>query len=164
MTGRMFQLVFIRWIVWVNLTLHRSFGNNDQDDFRRVSGILRLSTKYLCDSLRAKALAHLSIAWPSDLKSWDGREDATRYEMDPEHPTNTGPIYPTPIVSCGVTGIPLKLILCCLRPSSTLHGKLMHQLYFLQHFMISHDIPTPKYLKPQTRARQTHLHHHQPFL
>lgn len=102
----MFQLVSILWIVWVDLTLHRSFGSNDQDDFRIVSGILRLSTKYLCDSLRAKALAHLSIAWPSDLKSWDGREDAARYEMDSEHPTNSGPIYPTPIVSCGVTEDP----------------------------------------------------------
>jgi len=71
-----------------------NFGNNDQDDFRVVSGILRLSTKYLLDCLRAKALAHLSIAWPSDLKSWDAREDAARYEMDSEHATR---IYPTPI-------------------------------------------------------------------
>jgi len=52
-----------------------NFGNNDEDDFRVVSGILRLSTKYLIDSLRAKALAHLSIAWPSNLKAWDLRED-----------------------------------------------------------------------------------------
>jgi len=74
-----------------------SFGNNDQEDFRMVSGILRLSTKYLCDSLRAKALAHLSISWPSDLKSWDAREDAARYEMDSEHVANIGHIYPTPI-------------------------------------------------------------------
>ncbi|CAA7265121.1 unnamed protein product [Cyclocybe aegerita] len=55
-----------------------SFGNNDEDDFRVVSGILRLSTKYLVDSLRAKAIAHLSIAWPADLKAWDAREDLVR--------------------------------------------------------------------------------------
>ena len=56
---------------------NRSFGNNDEDDFRLVSGILRLSTKYLIDSLRARALAHLTIAWPSTLKAWDVREDLT---------------------------------------------------------------------------------------
>jgi hypothetical protein len=74
-----------------------SFGNNDQDDFRIVSVILRLSTKYLCDSLRAKALAHLRVAWPSDLKAWDAREDATRYEMDSETVSSSGNIYPSPI-------------------------------------------------------------------
>ncbi|KAH9479465.1 hypothetical protein JR316_0008059 [Psilocybe cubensis] len=60
-----------------------NFGNNDEDDFRAVSGILRLSSKYLIDSLRAKALAHLSQAWPSDLRTWDAREDVSRgYEID----------------------------------------------------------------------------------
>src|SRR5882762_2915139 len=86
------------WTVGIDF-LPRSFGNNGQEDFQVVSGILRLSTKYLCDSLRAKALAHLSIAWPSDLKSWDAREDAARYETDSERATNIGHIYPTPIVS-----------------------------------------------------------------
>ncbi|KAG5653415.1 hypothetical protein H0H81_000702 [Sphagnurus paluster] len=59
------------------------FGNNDQDDFRVVSGVLRLATKYIVESLRAKALDHLSAAWPSDLKTWDAREDLARsYETD----------------------------------------------------------------------------------
>ncbi|KAF9054388.1 hypothetical protein BJ165DRAFT_1337240 [Panaeolus papilionaceus] len=59
------------------------FGNNDEDDFRVVSGCLRLSTKYLIDTLREKAIAHLSLAWPSDLKTWDAREDLARaYETD----------------------------------------------------------------------------------
>ena len=98
-------------MVWVD-NLQRGFGSNDQDDFQKVSGILRLSTKYLCDSLRAKALAHLSIAWPSDLRSWDAREDAARYEVDSENPTNSGHIYPTPIVSCDVIEIISLLILC----------------------------------------------------
>ncbi|KAF8074996.1 hypothetical protein FPV67DRAFT_1475672 [Lyophyllum atratum] len=44
-----------------------TFGNNDQEDFRMVSGILRLSTKYIIDFLRARALEHLSMAWPEDL-------------------------------------------------------------------------------------------------
>lgn len=79
--------------------LPRSFGNNDQDDFRVVSGILRLSTKYLCDSLRAKALVHLSKAWPSDLKAWDMREDVARYEMDSENAMSYGHVFPSPIVS-----------------------------------------------------------------
>jgi len=73
-----------------------NFGNNDQNDFQVVSGILRLSTKYIIDSLRAKALAHLSIAWPSTLKAWDVREDLSRsYEM--ESPAGGGHLYPSPI-------------------------------------------------------------------
>ncbi|KAG6837343.1 hypothetical protein H0H93_010945 [Arthromyces matolae] len=51
------------------------FGNNDQEDFRMVSGVLRLSTKYLIDTLRVQALAHLSKAWPPSLEGWDVRED-----------------------------------------------------------------------------------------
>ncbi|TFK75062.1 hypothetical protein BDN72DRAFT_832773 [Pluteus cervinus] len=72
-----------------------SFGNNDQDDFRIVSGILRLSTKYIVDSLRTKALAHLSVAWPLTLKGWDLREDLAR-SCEQEHPEG-GHIYPHPI-------------------------------------------------------------------
>lgn len=46
-----------------------------------MSGILRLATKYLIDSLRTKALAHLSIAWPATLKGWDARE-AKLFDME----------------------------------------------------------------------------------
>jgi hypothetical protein len=74
-----------------------NFGNNDQDDFRIISGILRLSTKYVIDSLRTKAVAHLSIAWPLTLKAWDAREDLARiHETDTDWST---PRYPSPIVS-----------------------------------------------------------------
>ncbi|KAL0568368.1 hypothetical protein V5O48_013614 [Marasmius crinis-equi] len=73
-----------------------NFGNNDREDFRMVSGILRLSTKYIIEHLREKALAHLSIAWPTTLKSWDAREDAARiFEM--ESGTYSGHFYPSPI-------------------------------------------------------------------
>ncbi|KAI0915235.1 hypothetical protein AcW1_007097 [Taiwanofungus camphoratus] len=72
------------------------FGNNDREDFRVVSGILRLSTKYLVDSLRAKALAHLCTAWPSTLRGWDAREDLARaYEM--ERTAHRGYRFPSPI-------------------------------------------------------------------
>ncbi|KAJ3709681.1 hypothetical protein C8R42DRAFT_729940 [Lentinula raphanica] len=72
------------------------FGNNDQDDFRVVSGVLRLATKYLVDSLRDKAIAHLSIAWPSTLKGWDAREDLARaYEI--ETGTSGARLYPSPL-------------------------------------------------------------------
>ena len=75
----------------------RNFGNNDRDDFQIVSGILRLATKYLIDSLRAKALAHLHIAWPMELKAWDAREDVLRsYEVDR---FSRGHRYPHPFVS-----------------------------------------------------------------
>lgn len=73
-----------------------NFGNNDQDDFRIVSGVLRLSTKYIIDSLREKAIAHLSMAWPSTLKGWEAREDIGRsYEMATG--TSSGHLYPSPI-------------------------------------------------------------------
>lgn len=73
-----------------------SFGNNDEDDFRVVSGILRLATKYIIDELREMALAHLSIAWPSTLKAWDAREDLSRsYELETIYPA--GQRYPHPI-------------------------------------------------------------------
>ncbi|KAF8225527.1 hypothetical protein L208DRAFT_1305889 [Tricholoma matsutake] len=73
-----------------------NFGDNGHEDFRSVSGILRLSTKYIIDSLRWKALAHLSIVWPSDLKTWDTREDLSRaYETDST--SHGGHLYPHPI-------------------------------------------------------------------
>ncbi|KAJ6607518.1 hypothetical protein B0H10DRAFT_1817981 [Mycena sp. CBHHK59/15] len=73
-----------------------NFGNNDREDFRVVSGILRLSTKYIVDSLRAKALAHICLAWPSTLKGWDAREDVARsFEM--ETSTSGGHFYPSPL-------------------------------------------------------------------
>ncbi|KAH8108867.1 hypothetical protein DFH11DRAFT_1516297 [Phellopilus nigrolimitatus] len=50
-------------------------GDNSRDDFRVVSGILRLANKYMIDSLRAQALEHLSVAWPSTLEGWDAREE-----------------------------------------------------------------------------------------
>ncbi|KAG7093561.1 hypothetical protein E1B28_007231 [Marasmius oreades] len=72
------------------------FGNNDREDFRMVSGILRLATKYIIEKLREKALAHLSIAWPSTLKGWDAREDVARtFEMETGNPGRH--FYPSPI-------------------------------------------------------------------
>jgi len=55
-----------------------NFGDNNEEDFRKVAGILRLATKYIIDELRDMTLDHLSIAWPSDLKQWDHREDLVR--------------------------------------------------------------------------------------
>ena len=75
-----------------------SFGDNGRDDFKVVAGILRLSSKYMVDSLRTKALAHLTEAWPPTLKGWDLREDRARtYEQDTGH--GRGQLYPSPIVS-----------------------------------------------------------------
>ncbi|KAF9266800.1 hypothetical protein L218DRAFT_921450 [Marasmius fiardii PR-910] len=72
------------------------FGNNDREDFRVVSGVLRLATKYIIEGLREKSLAHLSIAWPSTLKGWDAREDVGRsFEMETGTPARL--FYPSPI-------------------------------------------------------------------
>lgn len=73
-----------------------TFGNNDRADFNIVSGILRLATKYIIDSLRSKALNHLSLAWPSTLKGWDAREDKARlYEQ--RTGKSRGQFLPSPI-------------------------------------------------------------------
>ncbi|KAF5331467.1 hypothetical protein D9758_015483 [Tetrapyrgos nigripes] len=73
-----------------------NFGNNDRDDFRVVSGVLRLSSKYIIDSLREKAILHLSQAWPTTLKAWDAREDNARaFEM--KTGSSSGHVYPSPI-------------------------------------------------------------------
>ncbi|KAI0079867.1 hypothetical protein K474DRAFT_1769979 [Panus rudis PR-1116 ss-1] len=72
------------------------FGKNDRADFEVVSGILRLANKYVIELLRKKAVAHLSIAWPSSLDSWDAREDFGRiYEMSENK--SRGYLYPSPI-------------------------------------------------------------------
>ncbi|TFK52098.1 hypothetical protein OE88DRAFT_1658894 [Heliocybe sulcata] len=72
-----------------------NFGDNDAQDFRVVSGILRLASKYLVDSLRDKALSHLQKAWPPTLAGWDAREDRSRsYDSDLDPPN---PIYPSAI-------------------------------------------------------------------
>ncbi|KAF8654670.1 hypothetical protein AX16_003487 [Volvariella volvacea WC 439] len=71
------------------------FGDNGQEDFKVVSGILRLSTKYLIDSLRDLALDHLNEAWPNTLKGWDNREDLAR--MHETNSPDAGHLYPHPI-------------------------------------------------------------------
>jgi hypothetical protein len=74
-----------------------SFGDNSAEDFGVVSGVLRLANKYLIDPLREKALAHLSVAWPTTLKGWDAREDlAGSYEQ--ETGKSSSQRYPSPIV------------------------------------------------------------------
>ncbi|KAJ7281604.1 hypothetical protein C8J57DRAFT_78974 [Mycena rebaudengoi] len=91
-----------------------NFGNNDQEDFRIVSGILRLSTKYIVDSLRSKALAHICLAWPSTLKAWDAREDVARaFEM--ETATTGGHFYPSPIA---VINLAREVNAPCLLPAA----------------------------------------------
>lgn len=80
------------------ISLHSLLGNNDRQEFRIISGILRLSTKYLIDSLRSKILDHLQVAWPANLEAWDAREDLARaYEA--ESGLHRGLMYPSPIVS-----------------------------------------------------------------
>ncbi|KAJ6581437.1 hypothetical protein B0H19DRAFT_1115175 [Mycena capillaripes] len=91
-----------------------NFGNNDQEDFRVVSGIIRLSTKYIVDTLRSKAIHHLSIAWPSTLKGWDTREDVARsFEM--ETSTSAGHFYPSPIA---VINLAREVNAPCLLPAA----------------------------------------------
>lgn len=88
----------------------RTFGSNDCSDFRIVSGILRLSNKYMIESLRAKAIAHLNIAWPMTLKGWDAREDKARaYEL--ENIPGSAHLYPSPIVRLHLSSLDSSLSL-----------------------------------------------------
>jgi len=63
-----------------------------------VSGILWLATKYLVNSLRTNAVAHLSIAWPNSFKGWNAREDIARAN-EIRSGTGISIIYPSPLVS-----------------------------------------------------------------
>jgi hypothetical protein len=49
------------------------------------------------DTLRSKAIAHLSIAWPTSLKGWDLREDKA-HACDLASSTEHASLYPSPIV------------------------------------------------------------------
>jgi len=103
--GRKLASSFVQVLLISGLLLHSAFGNNDREDFRVVSGILRLATKYLFESLRVLALAHLGIAWPTTLRGWETREDRVQsYELDHPHRPR---FYPHPFVSNLV--IPLQL-------------------------------------------------------
>ena len=50
------------------------------------------------DSLREKALKHLSVAWPTTLKGWDAREDMAR-SFELQAGSESLCLYPSPIVS-----------------------------------------------------------------
>jgi hypothetical protein len=128
------------------MTPSRVFESHGRTDFARVAGILRLSTKYLLDSIRANALAHLRTAWPTTLKDWDIREERARaYEA--ESSLHGGLFYPSPVVSASmfvytVTDPTWR------RKSSTLPETLGHLNSFLLRSMILRDINTLRSLKP----------------
>ena len=53
----------------------RYFTQPCAGDFCAISGVLRLSCKYLIDHLRERCLRRLERDWPSTLEAWDRRED-----------------------------------------------------------------------------------------
>lgn len=156
--------------------LYRHFGNNDQDDFRVVSGILRLSTKYLIDSLRDRAIAHLSTAWPSTIRGWDAREDLARaYEM--ETGASGARLYPSPLVSLRLCPYMILANNQNSRLSLILHGKSMRLPSFHPPSSTSLGIPILKYSTPVLKIlcitrliiRRSHRnplrpHSHPPFI
>ncbi|KAH9931902.1 uncharacterized protein B0H18DRAFT_1083414 [Fomitopsis serialis] len=72
------------------------FGDNGREDFRAVSGILRLANKYDIEKLRGTAVEHLSSAWPMTLRGWDSREDLAR-TFEIESGMQRGFRYPSPV-------------------------------------------------------------------
>lgn len=124
-----------------------NFGSNDQSDFTITSGILRLSTKYLIDSLRSKALAHLSLAWPLELKAWDAREDAARYEVDPEYGVNTSQRYPSPIA---VINLANEINAPSLLPSAFYDLSRYSYTQIFEHASADDGTSSPLYSGPST--------------
>lgn len=72
----------------------RNWADNGVDDFNIVSGVLRLSHKYMIEPLRIKAIQHLQKAWPSTLEGWDAREELARF-----YNGDIGGRFPHPAVS-----------------------------------------------------------------
>jgi hypothetical protein len=142
----------------VTKNLLSDFANNDKYDFRVVAGILRLSTKYIIDSLRTKAIAHLSVAWPSTLKAWDAREDLARaHEMESGW---TSYLYPSPIVRCyrSPLSFPKKKLSLYNRRSSIWHEKLTNHLCSPLPFTISRAILSVKSSNQPKMIDYTHHH------
>lgn len=53
---------------------YRYFKSPKSNDFAFVSAVLRLSTKYVVETLRTRCLARLELDWPTTLGGWDLRE------------------------------------------------------------------------------------------
>ncbi|TDL16693.1 hypothetical protein BD410DRAFT_776904 [Rickenella mellea] len=49
---------------------HRYYQGGTETTFEKVSGLLRMSTKYQVDDLRTEIIAHLSLAYPSTLEHY----------------------------------------------------------------------------------------------
>ncbi|CAK5279945.1 unnamed protein product [Mycena citricolor] len=50
------------------------FKSPGANDFPAVAATLRLSTKYIVESLRQRCISRLDLDWPSTLAGWDQRE------------------------------------------------------------------------------------------
>lgn len=66
------------------LTCHRYISKPSAVKFEVISGVLRLSSKYLIEHLRTRCIHWLRADWPSTLEGWDRREhqatdDGKRY-------------------------------------------------------------------------------------
>ncbi|KAH9935080.1 hypothetical protein B0H21DRAFT_76663 [Amylocystis lapponica] len=71
------------------------FKQSSAHDFPAIAAVLRLSTKYLIDTLRERCLLRLESDWPSTLASWDGREKQATDALGRYTPRE---VYPHPIL------------------------------------------------------------------
>lgn len=60
--------------MWLTSLRRRYLEPPNARHFPTLAAILRLSTKYLIDHLRAQCIAYLSADWPTTLAGWDKRE------------------------------------------------------------------------------------------
>ncbi|TDL16680.1 Nucleotidylyl transferase [Rickenella mellea] len=56
---------------------HRYYQGGMETTFEKISGLLRMSTKYQMDDLRNEILSHLALAYPSTYKKYTDAVDTT---------------------------------------------------------------------------------------
>ncbi|KIK67489.1 hypothetical protein GYMLUDRAFT_238767 [Collybiopsis luxurians FD-317 M1] len=93
------------------------------ESFVAVSALMRLTTKYQVHRLRKDLLRGLSLAWPSNLASWDAREEAMLSSDGVYEPRQFTP-HPILIIN--------------LARSVNAHELLPSAFYDLSRFSISH--------------------------
>ncbi|KAF9444518.1 hypothetical protein P691DRAFT_796436 [Macrolepiota fuliginosa MF-IS2] len=79
------------------------------NDFPAIAAVLRLSTKYMVETLRIRCLHRLHLDWPPSLQGWDQREASATDDSGRYSPRDTCP-HPILVVQLALEmGIPTIL-------------------------------------------------------
>ncbi|KAL0959012.1 hypothetical protein HGRIS_014324 [Hohenbuehelia grisea] len=118
------------------------FDKPRADDFPIIAGVLRLSSKYLVESLRQQCILRLEHEWPSTLAGWDRREQESTNAQAHYSPRD---LYAHPIL---VLELAVELNLPSLFPAA---------LYDLSRYgpskiLSGTAVPLPAHASPQDSA------------